>query len=147
VKPPAGAAYLNRFEDLCDLVGCPNMYVAYMLESGDVHPSGVSADVYLTEREGKPQLSPVPTRPGVPLRAAAVFAGTATNEFGELVGDDRLTEFAGRDGGDPRGGPGTVVNPLTIQMRGTVGRDHIACGLAGRGGGCRTAMAVAAGVD
>lgn len=97
-KPPAGAAYLNRFEHLCDVVGCRNLYMAYMMESGNVHPSGLSGDVYLTERDGKPQLSPVPTRPGVPLRAAAVFAGTATNEFGELAGDDRLTEFAAETG-------------------------------------------------
>ena len=104
-KPPAGLAYLDRFEDLCDLVRSPNLYVAYMIESGDVHPSGISGDVYLTERDGKVEHSPVPTRPGVPLRVAAAFAGTATNEFGELVGDDRLIEFAAETGATLGMGP------------------------------------------
>lgn len=104
-KRPAGIACLDRFEDLCDVVGSPNLYVAYMIESGGVHPSGTSADVYLTERVGKVEHSPIPMRPGVPLRIAAAFAGTATNEFGELVCDDRLIEFAAETGATLGMGP------------------------------------------
>ncbi len=92
---PAGLVYLERFEQLCEHIGVPNLYVAYMVESAYAHASGLSADVYLDLDEGgHTRLRDSPTNSGQPLKVTAMFAATATNIFGDLLKDDRLTKAA-----------------------------------------------------
>lgn len=51
---PPGLTYLARFEQLCEHIGVPNLYVAYMIESAYAHASALSADVYLDISAGGP---------------------------------------------------------------------------------------------
>jgi hypothetical protein len=91
---PDAVDYLDRFEKLADLLGAPNMYVAYMVESAFVHPSGLSSDTYVDEVDGAVVLRITSKEPGVPLRQAAVFAAVATRAFGELVTRQDLVDLA-----------------------------------------------------
>lgn len=91
-KPP-GLVYLDRFEKLCEHIEVPNLYVAYMVESTYAHASALSADVYLDlDARGHTRLRDSPRNSGVPLKATAMFAATATNICGDLLQDDRLTK-------------------------------------------------------
>jgi Family of unknown function (DUF5677) len=90
---PDGLIFLDRFEKLCNHIGAPNLYVAYMLESAYVHASGLSADTYLElDDQGSPQLRGSPSMSGVPLKVTLMFAAIATNVLGHFINDDRLTE-------------------------------------------------------
>lgn len=91
---PASLELLERFERLADVVGAPNMYVAYMLESGYAHPSGIGSEVYVDDVDEKVVLLPSSKVPGVPLRQTAVFAGVASRSFGLLIDRSELVAVA-----------------------------------------------------
>lgn len=91
---PASLDLLERFEKLADRVGTPNMYVAYMLESGYAHPSGIGSDAYVDDVDGKVVLLASSKLPGVPLRQTAVFAGVASRSFGVLIERSELMVVA-----------------------------------------------------
>lgn len=102
-RPPKkkldGLRDLREFERMADRIGATNLYVAYKVESAYAHPSGLSADTYIEPVEGGvPQLRDRPSIDGVPLRATAMFAATATRILGILIGDQRLTAAADRTG-------------------------------------------------
>jgi hypothetical protein len=94
-EKPAGLIYLDQFEKLCQRVGAENVYVAHMIESGYVHPSGISSDTYLHRSDdGVITLRHSATISGVPLRTTAVFAAVAARIMGDMIGDARFTETA-----------------------------------------------------
>jgi hypothetical protein len=76
-SPPSGVAYLESVEKLCELVGAPNTYVAFMAESSYVHPSAVGADAYFSH-DGASGPATFAAVGGTSLRSVAVFAGLAT---------------------------------------------------------------------
>jgi hypothetical protein len=91
-KRPHSLVYLDRFEELCDHIEVPNLYVPYLVESTYAHPSGKSADAYLEPGDrGRPRLRDSPSVSGAPLRATVMFAAIATNILGDFVKDERLT--------------------------------------------------------
>lgn len=96
---PANLDLLKLFERMCERIKAPNLYVAYLVESGYVHPSGVSADTYVEPApDGGIRLRGDSVMPGVPLREVAMFLGAGTKEFGLLIDDTRFQEVADQMG-------------------------------------------------
>jgi hypothetical protein len=78
---------LREFEKLCSDMGLTDLYVAYMIESGYVHPSADGADVYLEPGdEGRVHLRNASALEGTPLRMTATFALLGTWAFASVVG-------------------------------------------------------------
>lgn len=88
---PAGTAYLSDFEKLCGDLELRNLYIPYRVESGYLHPSALSADVYLEIVDDAISLRTEARTAGVDLRATAISVGLATSAFSKLIGDDGLT--------------------------------------------------------
>lgn len=92
---PDGLRYLDRFEKLCDHIGLPNLYMAYLVESAYAHASSSSADMYVDlDERGQTRLRDSTSASGVPLKVTAMFAAAATNTLGAFVEDERLTKTA-----------------------------------------------------
>ena len=98
-KRPDGWDEFREFEDMCGAVGSPSSYIAYWLESGFCHATGLSADAYLDrDDDGHASLVPNGTQRGVPLRGPANFAALASRSYGQFVGDRHLVAAVERIG-------------------------------------------------
>jgi hypothetical protein len=84
-EAPDGYHYLKNTEALCARVDMPHAYVAFLSESKFTHPTGISADAYLTDVDGPLMLLRDP-EVHTPLRGIAVFAAESTGRFASLAG-------------------------------------------------------------
>ena len=84
--PPEGAALLDNFEELSRHIGKPNLYVPYKIESGYVHPSGMSGDTYLDVSDGRVVGRETARAPHTPLRATVLCLVIATDAYADLLG-------------------------------------------------------------
>ena len=98
-KRPDGWDEFREFEDMCGAVGSPSSYIAYWVESGFCHATGLSADAYLDrDDEGHVSLVPNGTQRGVPLRGPANFAAVASRSYAQFIGDRHLVAAVERIG-------------------------------------------------
>jgi len=90
---PEGYKYLRSMEKLCGRADMAQAFVPLLIESKFAHPTGISADAYLS---GDWPNVVLVQHPDVytPLGASALFAAEATIQFGKIAGLPAVIEGA-----------------------------------------------------
>ena len=83
-EAPEGCRYLQSMALLCEKMGIPDAYVAFLAESKLTHPTAFSADVYVTKEQGRIVLLRDPGF-SASLSGVALVAADSTAQFAALA--------------------------------------------------------------